>query len=363
MTTPFRPPPDDEPPSPPPALGAGRPSAAPTPAPASSGAGGRRRRVVAITAAGLALATGAAWAVERDGDEATIGPSPSPSTGAAPSTTVDRGRPASAPRALPADPVTPTTHPTTTAPAPPPTAPGAGTTSAPVPAAGEGVGTGADEPTAAAAHGWRLLAADEFDGTSVDTGRWDLYDSVGNGGVGLRRPSAISQSGGTLRITARGDVSGGMSWTAASRTYGRWEFRARSERGSGYAPAILLWPTSGNWPEEGEVDVMEIVHPDRAESHFTLHWGAENSQAGHATRADFSAWHTFAVEWAPDHVTFFLDGQPQYTNSDPAAIPDNPMHIAVQQDVGPYNDWIPGRTEDTPAEVSLHVDWVRIYAP
>ena len=67
------------------------------------------------------------------------------------------------------------------------------------------------------------------------------------------------------------------------------------------------------------------------------------------------------VEWAPNHITYYLDGAPQHTITDPAAIPRNPMNLAVQHDVGPFS-WIPGRDASTPAEVSLRVDWVRIYA-
>ena len=240
----------------------------------------------------------------------------------------------------------PTTPPTTAAPPPP-------TDAAPVPAPSGG------ETTAASSRGWSLVAADEFDGPAVDSGRWELYDSAGNGGVGLRRPSAISQGGGELRITGRGDVSGGMSWRGG-RTYGRWEIRARIDKGNGYAPAVLLWPSSNNWPAEGEIDLTEVPKGDRRQSHFTVHWGAENSQDGFASTGDFSQWHTFAVEWLPDHVTFFLDGKALYTTTDPPTVPRWPMQLAIQNDVGPYS-WIPARDASTPAEVALHVDWVRLY--
>lgn len=242
-----------------------------------------------------------------------------------------------------------TLPPTTEAPPPP--------TPTPTPA---GPAAGGEGPSAAAAHGWSLVAADEFDGSAVDPGRWEIYNSAGNGGVGLRRPSAVSQGDGELRITGRGDVSGGMSWRGG-RTYGRWEFRARSDVGNGYAPCILLWPSSNNWPAEGEIDVMEIPKGERRESSFTVHWGAENSQEGFPTVGDFSQWHTFAVEWLPDHITYYLDGQALHTITNPPAVPRWPMQLAIQNDVGPYG-WIPARDANTPAEVTLHVDWVRLYS-
>ena len=241
------------------------------------------------------------------------------------------------------------------------TAPATTATSATPGAAPTTAATTPPFPTAAAAHDWQLVATDEFDGGAIDTERWTLYDSVGNDGIGYRRPSAISVADGELRITGRGDVSGGLNWNGG-RTYGRWEVRARMDAGNGYSPAILLWPSSGNWPAEGEIDLSEIPRGDRSQTHFTMHWGTENSQVGFDTPGDFTQWHTFAIEWQPDHVTFFLDGEEVYTNDDPVAIPRDPMHLAMQNDVGPNGTWIPPRDASTPDEVALHVDWVRLYS-
>lgn len=221
-----------------------------------------------------------------------------------------------------------------------------------------------DAPTAAEAMGWQLVASEEFNGSSVDESRWTIYNGEGNGGVGLRRPEAISVSDGTLKITGRGDVSGGLNWNGG-RTYGRWEFRARSDAGNGYAPNILMWPSSGNWPAEGEINIMEIPWGNRIQSLFVIHWSEQNAQVSHIEEGDFTKWHTFALEWLPSHITLFIDGEPIYTSADPDIVGSlrYPMHIAIQNDVGPHDGFIPPRDATTPAEVSLEVDWVRIYAP
>lgn len=220
-----------------------------------------------------------------------------------------------------------------------------------------------EQPTAAERFGWELVDEETFDGPHLDTERWTLYDGPGNGGVGWRSPEAISQSDGTLKITGGGDVSGGMNWNDGGRTYGRWEIRARNDAGNGYAPNLLLWPTSGNWPDEGEINIMEIPVGDRSRSLSVLHWGPENDQVWHWQNGDFTQWHNFALEWLPDRVTIYLDGEELVTWDDPEAIPREPMHLAMQNDVGPHDDFIPPRDATTPDEVSLEVDWVRIYAP
>jgi hypothetical protein len=38
------------------------------------------------------------------------------------------------------------------------------------------------------------------------------------------------------------------------------------------------------------------------------------------------------------------------------------MHLAIQLDQGPVNDWLPAPDATTPPQVRLQVDWVRKYA-
>lgn len=128
----------------------------------------------------------------------------------------------------------------------------------------------------------------------------------------------------------------------------------------------------GNWPLLGndEFDGSEL---DR--SHWQLYTGKTTGGVGQhnpenlsvsdgtfTAAGDFTQWHTYAVEWAPDHVAGFIDGQEIFRTDDDEKIPPRPMHLAIQQDIGPYgDDWIPPPDDATPDEVQLEVDWVRIY--
>jgi hypothetical protein len=209
--------------------------------------------------------------------------------------------------------------------------------------------------------GWKLVASDEFTGASINAGKWDAYSGKGNGGVGFRDPSHLRVTNGELQIVGVGDTSGGAAFKYSS-TYGRFVIRAKQDVGHGYGPALMLWPDSEKWPEDGEIDISEMPEGDAKKSHFTLHWGADNSQDGVTATGDFSTWHTWTVEWMPDHLTFWLDGVQQKTFTNPAAIPDGPMHFAVQNDVGNATSWIANRNANTPAQVATHIDFVRVYA-
>jgi beta-glucanase (GH16 family) len=216
---------------------------------------------------------------------------------------------------------------------------------------------------AAVRFGWTAMTAhDEFDGDALDEEHWSPYRGRTTDDVGQHDPDNLSVSDGTLKLTSRGNTSAGMAWDDGQK-YGRWEARVRAERGSGYGPVLLLWPDSEDWPEDGEIDIMEIPKGDRAKAHFTMHWGEDNTQDGASTAGDFTQWHTFAVEWTPDHVIGYVDGAQVYRTDDPDANPPGPMHFAMQQDIGPYgDDWIPAPDASTPATCTFEVDWVRIYA-
>lgn len=212
---------------------------------------------------------------------------------------------------------------------------------------------------AAVRNGWQLTAKDEFDGAGLDRSKWSPY----TGGVGRHRAENISVRDGQLVLTSRGLTSAGLAWRDGQQ-YGRWEIRAKTNPGWGYGDVALLWPDAEDWPEGGELNFMEIPKGDRSETHTIVHYGEDNSQVGKSIAGDFTQWHNYAVEWLPGRVVFYIDGQEVFRTTDPDQIPPRPMHLAMQQDIGPYgDDWIPARDERTPDTLDFQVDWVRIYAP
>ncbi len=220
--------------------------------------------------------------------------------------------------------------------------------------------TSSDTQAAVRGH-WPLKMSDDFNGTSLNTATWSPYSGPTTDNVGRNNPANLSVGDGVLTINSHKDQSGGLSWYPGQK-YGRWEVRARSEAGAGYGPVMLLWPDAEDWPEGGEIDFLEMPKPERKIAKFTVHYGSDNSQNGVDVPGDFTQWHNYAVEWTPDHIAGFIDGQEIFRTTDKDQIPPRPMHLAIQQDVGPYgDDWIPARNAQTPESVGFQVDWVRIY--
>lgn len=202
------------------------------------------------------------------------------------------------------------------------------------------------------AAGWTPVFLDDFNGSSVDTTKWGVYEGRGNAGIGTRVRSAVTVNNGELQINATGTASGGMG-SKYSGTYGLYEVRARVDKNTSYNTAVLLWPKSEKWPEGGEIDISEIFARDNATRMGSFaHWGSDNQQVYHFENADFTQWHTFGVDWQADHLTYYLDGREIWRVTKPEAIPHSPHFLAVQFDVSKY--------ATSSSQATFHVDWARI---
>jgi len=208
---------------------------------------------------------------------------------------------------------------------------------------------------------WSLSSGDNFDSTSIDTSKWGVYSGSGNAGVGIRDPNNVKVHDGELELQGTNGYNGSGVAMRLNQTYGRVVVRAKVDKGNGYGPAILMWPQSEKWPVDGEIDMAELPKGERDTSHFTLHWGTNNSQESTSTKGDFSGWHTWNLEWQPDHISEWIDGQLIKTTTNDPAIPKGPMHLALQQDVGADGHWIPGTDANTPPVVSLHVAYAAVF--
>ena len=238
----------------------------------------------------------------------------------------------------------------------------------------------------------QLVWADEFDGTNLDTSKWEYQ--VGNGCPNLcgwgnseleyYRPQNVTVSGGTLRITAKQESFAGMPYTSGrirtrglgDWTYGRFEVRARLPKGQGLWPAIWMLPTNdayGGWAASGEIDIMELIGHEPNKVHGTIHYGAPwpgNDYSGTSytlPSGDFSnAFHTFAVEWTPTEIRWFVDGL-QYSSrtwwwSSGGAYPapfDQPFHLLLNVAVGGV--WPGNPDASTQFPQVMEVDYVRVY--
>jgi beta-glucanase (GH16 family) len=228
---------------------------------------------------------------------------------------------------------------------------------------------------------WKSIFRDEFDaGTLNPVWRtaqyWDRdHTVVGGGELEVYDPTAVSVSDGMLRLTARQETKYGMPYVSGlvqtggddsvtgeprfNFKYGYMEVRAKLAGGQGIWPAIWMMPASYN-DGNGELDVVEVVGkwPDYA--NFTLH--RNGSDEGDEWRApyDFADdFHTFGVDWQPDHVTWYVDGIERARMTDPALICPEAMYPILNVAVG--GDWAGPPDATTNFPTTMDVDYVRVW--
>ena len=175
--------------------------------------------------------------------------------------------------------------------------------------------------------GWTLAWADEFNGTALDTSKWNI-EVNGNGGGNnelqyyTARQENVRVAGGELVIEARREAWLGKQYTSgrittqnkASWQYGRMEARMKIPTGKGTWPAFWMLGNSIStvgWPASGEIDIMEHVNSEPF-THGTIHWSNQNNAyanyGGPSGSLDFAQYHVYAVEWDASAIRWYVDG-------------------------------------------------------
>jgi beta-glucanase (GH16 family) len=268
------------------------------------------------------------------------------------------------------------------------------------------IGTSTDSEIA----GWELVFNDEFEGTELDTSKWNyetgyyLNDDPGTWGWGNNELQHYTDSennvfveDGNLNIKALDDpatfpqdpervapYSSGKITTQDKFTfkYGRIDFSAKLPAVSGAWPALWMMPNDnvyGGWASSGEIDVMEargrVPESTSGAIHFGGEWpsnqylsGEQTFEGGGRIDTDF---HVYSVIWEEDTISWYVDGKFFYKVTKEqwfsAAVRDNPLapfdqdfYIIMNLALGGWFDG--GREpsiEDFP--ITMQVDYVRVY--
>lgn len=226
--------------------------------------------------------------------------------------------------------------------------------------------------------GWELTFSDEFDGDALDRTKWNPFDpwkTERNAELQAYVSNAFEVKDGTLRIEIDRkkafydnkvrDYTSGMMTTLGkfSQRYGRFEIRCRVPKGHGLWPAFWMLPDPLSWPPE--IDILEILGHQTDRVHLTHHWPdpanpteASKSDSAEFQGPDFSAdFHTFAVEWEPEEIRWFVDGEQRHRSRE--SIPDGPMFLLVNLALG--GGWAGPPDDSTPFPAYFEVDWVRAW--
>ena len=215
--------------------------------------------------------------------------------------------------------------------------------------------------------GWKQVFADDFTKTaalgsflSTYGSTWSAYpspwkDTSRNGTYNPAK--TLSTANGLLDIFVH--TENGVHYVSApeprlpTMTYGRYSVRFQSDSTPGYKAAWLLWPDSGVWPGDGEIDFPE-GDLDSNMSAFAHFASGNGGQDAFTLAATFASWHTATVEWTPGKVVFYLDGRVVGTCT--KMVPSKPMHWVLQTETT-----LSGAVPSDSASGHVRIDWVTAY--
>lgn len=246
---------------------------------------------------------------------------------------------------------------------------------------------------------WQLTWRDEFEGkegTGVDQAKWN--QETGGEGWGNKEfqyytdssTNAFLDGNGSLVIKAiQGDAPkdakcwyGACRFTSArlntknkfAQKYGRFEARIKIPYGQGIWPAFWLLGeniATVGWPQSGEIDVMENIGREPAKVHGTIHGPGYSGAGGIGGELEIPGgrfadeFHTFAMEWEPKTIRWFVDGKPYKTISSKDLprgsewVFDHPHFMLLNLAVG--GNWPGDPDETTVFPQMMMIDYVRVY--
>ena len=217
---------------------------------------------------------------------------------------------------------------------------------------------------------WQLAWSDEFDGTAIDTSKWDVMgDWKRRDGFWVKEDAYLDGQGHLILRTKK---DGDRYTCGAIRTrgkfehrYGYWVCRCQMPTEEGHWPAFWLHGDKvsqvGNDGRDGtEIDIME--KPWREDRNTqNLHWdgyGAEHQHVGtqFLVPGISQGFHTYALYWTPEEYVFYVNGQETWRSS-AGGVSQVPQYAKLTEEIGKWGGDI--TKANLPDE--FVVDYVRVY--
>lgn len=229
-------------------------------------------------------------------------------------------------------------------------------------------------------------------GSAPSSSNWSILGGQGNCGhainTNVSSSSNVALTGNNqLAITA---LQNGSSYTSAaietkpisSFPYGAVEASIKLPPGQGLCPAFWLLGDGSNWPQGGEIDILEApsFYTDPTVAYFDLHgpWtqsdpngSYQSFEATTTALGDLSTgFHTYAIVWSPNSIVWTIDGV-AYAQATPASLVPNaewsfnnsePYSIVLDLAVGGWPcDNVSSGCPGASFPAQMLINWVRVY--
>lgn len=230
---------------------------------------------------------------------------------------------------------------------------------------------------------WDLIFEDDFEGTTIDLNKWNIWDEMRDWRYSYSKDNMILDGNGNLinrmsvlekpdAVTGETQISGAMTTQGKfETTYGYFEIRMIPHKAEGLMGAFWLMcgdmgdkdaADDGTAKNGCEIDIIETFYHRKDPSH-TIHWdGYTHTKSHHfnnSGRDDIfdGNYHTFAFRWSPTEYVFLIDDVVTGKTNE-VDICDQPGYLLISSHFNTNAGTLPiGAGEHT----DMVVDYVRVY--
>ena len=245
-----------------------------------------------------------------------------------------------------------------------------------------------------------LIFFDEFNGTSLDTKKWNLCPEWNRQGRSTWKDDMVSVSGGYLHIKFKRDPELGAANSKSSdpavaenwirsggvRTLKKDSYTVLFENSYGYYESKIKFPVvKGTWGafwlmsrtvekvgnggvDGTEIDIIESINNESGKYNAALHWDGYGADHKSVTSRQWPVgiydgnFHIFALEWTPTEYVFYIDdvvfwrvdGGSSFQN---VGINEHPNYIKLTVEGAAWAGNLPSGWN----EGEMLVDYVRVY--
>lgn len=226
----------------------------------------------------------------------------------------------------------------------------------------------------------QLVWSDEFDVNGApNSSNWSYETGAGGWGNNevqyyTNRPENAIVQGGSLKINLIKEAYSGSNYTSArivtrgkhSFKYGRVDIRAKLPAGGGTWPALWMLGdniSTINWPDCGEIDIMEHVGNNLNKIYGSLHYPGHsggNATTGTTTIATATTdFHIYSIDWSSTSIRFYVDNQLYHSFANTGSTPFNNNFFFIFNCAMGGN--FGGTIDPNLTNATLEVDYVRVY--
>ena len=209
-----------------------------------------------------------------------------------------------------------------------------------------------------------LFASSSFFDDFNSFSQFQISNGWSNGGMFncTWRSNAVRSQNGFAQLSILSDTNGGYAGgeisTSQKYGYGLYEVRMKPAKNPGIVSSFFTYTGPSYGTQWDEIDI-EFLGKDTTKVQFNYYTnGVGNHEYIYSLGFDASKdFHTYAFDWKPDSITWYVDGKAVYTAKSNIPLTPGKIMMNIWPGTSEVNDWLGVYNGAT--NLNAYYDWVK----